>query len=344
MKAQSYYLRPPVPLNARENRTTTSPNRQSEAPTSGWKVLAEVVASVGGATAALSALFLFFGYVRTSTYYEYYGVPLGVLGLSPTDYLLDSPDSLFKPMVGATVAALVICIVIWLLRAVRLSAIQEQGGVQGESSSTAAAAASKELPCLLRLKRKAWSWGSADWVIRNALILVAVAAVCVGVQGLRQKAPAERAALALALAGVIVIALYFRERADESRREWRLTGFAMISMFLLFGAAFWSATIYARHLGADEAASNFGALPEATIYAKNEVMMRGAVEDRPQPGAQWKYNFPNYRLLAYLNGRWIVTHKVLDPDSADHHQKLETYVLPRDDANYVIEITNPNFH
>jgi hypothetical protein len=316
--------------------------------TSGWKSLAEVVASIAGAAAVLSALLLFFGYESTSAYYGYYGVPVEVLGLSPTDYLLRSPDSLFEPLVWATVAAFVIYIVTCLLRRLRRRALEKRA----------------------EAAHKWWHPSSAsDRTFFSFLLVLAIVAAGYGIAGLLRMAPSLWAAFSLALAAVLIIVLYLIHReqptddapttvgasatsvTNNAPRVGKpgggrpIAGVAVIGAVLLFGAVFWAATIYARHLGATEAMKNFDYLPEVTIYAKNEVMLDGPQKIRREPGAQWKYNYPNYHLLQYGNGRWIVTHKTKDPDHPDDtNEKVQTFILPRDEANFVVKVTDPHFH
>src|SRR6478609_215506 len=66
------------------------------------KRILEIVTAVGGYMAVLSALMLYFGYLRTRELFKYFGVPLGVLQLSTTDYLLRAPDVFFEPVVWST--------------------------------------------------------------------------------------------------------------------------------------------------------------------------------------------------------------------------------------------------
>ncbi|WP_204325447.1 hypothetical protein, partial [Stenotrophomonas maltophilia] len=57
-------------------------------------------------TTVLTALLYFYGYVSLKAYYSYFGISLSVLDLSTTDYLVRTPDTLFRPL-----AALVIVMV-----------------------------------------------------------------------------------------------------------------------------------------------------------------------------------------------------------------------------------------
>jgi hypothetical protein len=322
---------------------------------SGWKSLAEVIASVGGATAVLTAFLLYFGHERASAFYDYYGVPLGALDLSPTDYLLDSPDSLFRPVVWGTVGALVVAFAAFILRGLRRAAVN--GREESREKLRVLRGAARVLRRLPRRLRNAlrpfmrvvcamWlrPWYALDGLSFCVLSLAALAALGVGIQGVRGNAPAAGAAFSLALAAVLIVVLSLSRRVGKSSDAGPSTVVAVIGAVLLFAATFWLATVYARQLGASEASSGFYDLPEATIYAKNEVTLRGSVETRYSPGAQWKYHFPGYRLLQYANGRWFLTHKFKDPDHPNDPDKLETYVLPRDEANFVVQVTDSHFH
>src|ERR1700712_1442887 len=61
-----------------------------------FRVLAGFVAPV----TILTALFLYFGYVWTDSFYEYFGVDAATLQFSPQDYMLRSVAALYVP-VGA---------------------------------------------------------------------------------------------------------------------------------------------------------------------------------------------------------------------------------------------------
>jgi hypothetical protein len=303
----------------------------------------------------LSALLLYFGYARTSTYFSYYGVPLEVLGLSPTDYLLSSPDSLFKPFVAATMAALVFCLAAYFLQRVRRKALGERevawrgAGLDVLARCSRAGGFSRILKVKLSngriflhaIRRRPWS--ALDSLCVLSMTVLAVVGAGIGLRGLQQKAPAEYAAVLLALSAGLILILCARHRESDLGGSRFIAAVAVLGALQLFGAAFWGVTVYATHLGREEAENNFEELPVVTVYAKSEVMLAGAKEARTKPGAQWKYFYPGYRLLHYTNGRWVITHKVADVDHWGAPEKLETFILPRDDTNFVIQITDPRF-
>src|ERR1700709_199081 len=59
-----------------------------------------VLGGGGGPPTILTALFLYFGYVWTDSFYEFFGVDAATLQFSPQDYMLRSVAALYAP-VGA---------------------------------------------------------------------------------------------------------------------------------------------------------------------------------------------------------------------------------------------------
>src|ERR1700709_252107 len=72
-----------------------------------FRVLAGFVAPV----TILTALFIYFGYVWTDSFYEYFGVDAATLQFSPQDYMLRSVGALYVP-VGAIL--LISLIFVWI--------------------------------------------------------------------------------------------------------------------------------------------------------------------------------------------------------------------------------------
>ncbi len=59
-----------------------------------WKLGGAIV----GQTALLTALLLYFGWARTKTTYGYFGIDLSLLNLSTTDFVLNSVNSAYNPL------------------------------------------------------------------------------------------------------------------------------------------------------------------------------------------------------------------------------------------------------
>src|SRR4051794_41077820 len=72
----------------------TTPLDEGNTITRSFRVLAGFVAPV----TILTALFLYFGYVWTDSFYEYFGVDAATLQFSPQDYMLRSVAALYVPV------------------------------------------------------------------------------------------------------------------------------------------------------------------------------------------------------------------------------------------------------
>jgi len=81
-----------------------SPDEQPHDAAFPVKGLLETLGAIAGASALLSALMLYFGWVRTRVLYEYFGVPVGILRYSTTDFVLRSADVFFRPVIWSILA------------------------------------------------------------------------------------------------------------------------------------------------------------------------------------------------------------------------------------------------
>ena len=67
-----------------------------------WKLGGAIV----GQTALLTALLLYFGWARTKTTYGYFGIDVSLLDLSTTDFVLNSVNSAYNPLLRLGLVAL----------------------------------------------------------------------------------------------------------------------------------------------------------------------------------------------------------------------------------------------
>src|SRR6478609_9073048 len=67
----------------------------------------ELVARVLAPIGVLSAVLYYFGYAREQALFSYFGVDLGSLDYSPTDYLVRSAGTVFLPLATLLVAGVV---------------------------------------------------------------------------------------------------------------------------------------------------------------------------------------------------------------------------------------------
>ncbi len=61
-----------------------------------------------GPVTVLTAILVYFGYVSSTSFYASFGVSLSALGLPSTEYVLRSPDTLFKPAVTLVLVLLLV--------------------------------------------------------------------------------------------------------------------------------------------------------------------------------------------------------------------------------------------
>jgi hypothetical protein len=296
------------------------PSRETPAPDpakSSGKSILEYVTTVGGFTAVLSALLLYFGYTRTATLYGYFGLPIGVLDLSTTDYLLRSAEVIFRPTIWATAGLALLVGFIYAFRRV------ESRGLRN--------------------------------VLRGALAVIALIAAIAAVAGLFEKIPASWAAFLLAVSGGCVIFAY--DLAREEKPLNPPVGVLAIGILLIVAAAFWSMNLYAYHVGVTKAdcyAQNSCTLPDAVIYSKDYVALPGGQE---QPGKQrqpWGYVFSGggggdaegggvFKVLAYANHRWFLLPFSWDSTAKQWKwdRKQHTVILPDDDKNVLVRVLAP---
>ncbi len=77
----------------------------------GWSPLSSALALTGAISSQaflLTAVLYYFGWVYTHAWYAYYGVEVGMLGYSVTDYTLRSINTAFWPVVAGLLVALIV--------------------------------------------------------------------------------------------------------------------------------------------------------------------------------------------------------------------------------------------
>ena len=184
------------------------------------KRILEIVAAVGGYTAVLSALMLYFGYLRTRELFKYFGVPLGALQLSTTDYILRAPDVFFKPVVWSTFG---LAILVMLSVAVEIADRRQDIRV--------------------------------SMAIRGILGLATALSILLGILGLIGlvgKANASVSATFLALGGALIVIQYRLYRRTGSIPPRVIV--PVIGLVIITAAAFWWVSIYAVEVGKKSAA------------------------------------------------------------------------------------------
>ncbi len=274
------------------------------------KSILEYVTTVGGSTAVLSALLLYFGYARTATLYGYFGVPIGVLNLSTTDYLLRSAEVIFQPTICATAVLSILFVFVYGFRFV------ESNGLRN--------------------------------YLRIILVAVAVIAAIVAAFGLFDKVPANWAAALLIVSGGCVIIAYDSARREKPLNP--PVGILAIGILLIVGAAFWSMNLYANHVGVKKAecyARNSCPLADAVIYSKDYMALPGGQQQPETERPPWGYVFSGgagvFKVLGYSNHRWFLLPFSWDSSAKQWKwdRKQQTVILPGDEKNVLVRVSAP---
>jgi hypothetical protein len=230
-----------------------------------------------------TALLMYFGYTTTRSYFGYYGIGQGLLGLSTDGYVLRSADVTF----GSAVRLLSILTMsaladLWLHRFLRRSASPIPARV---AVFVGAALTIAGLYFALGGPRPSW------------LPPVAL--------------PATLGVGALVLLRWTVVSIRVSDAQLErtiSVNERKALVLLLVASTLM--ATFWAATIYAvdRGRGAAQADDRFpDRLPLVTIFSDEFVDLTGsAVEVRRYEQPEPHYRYLGLRLLAYSNERWFL--------------------------------------
>jgi hypothetical protein len=236
---------------------------------------AAVVAPVGVVTGLLA----YVGWVFTSAYYGYFGVPRSVLGFSTQDYVFDSA----VVTSGAVIRLLAAAAALLLLDRL-LNRLVHRGVVGGH-----------------RVRRCVFVTGLALAAVGVAIAVGAGAGV----------SPLVGAAL-LGIGAVAAVRFGSPSGpADAQRSGTDLLKLAVLCLALAV-ALLWAATLYAQDLGRSAAAaagSSASSLPVVVVYSSQYLDLPGSrvvpiVTTDPTGARAFRYIGP--LLLNYANGRWLL--------------------------------------
>lgn len=244
--------------------------------------LIEKVSAVIAPVTALTALFVYFGFVRTSAFFGYFGINLGVLKLSVQDYVLRSVHVSFGAVVRlALVGALLIAL------------------NQGVALILARRAAGERTDRALR-----WTLTTSGAVL---VVLGLTSAVNRAVTAVLN--PLIGSAL-LALGAIMMLRFGSTLLGNRDGSSGHRT--SVLTAVVLVIAGFWAATIYAQDLGLEAARSidaSVGRLPLVTVFSAEPLDLPGrdVIASRITVGdQQYRYRYSGLSLLTYSNDRWFV--------------------------------------
>jgi hypothetical protein len=256
-----------------------------ESPTGGriWGWASEVLPVVGP-TSILVGILYYFGYVSAKSFYSYFGVSLSALDFSTTNFLIRSPDTVFRPL--ATLLILLVGLVV-----------------------------------AHHLLDQALSRAGPRWARRVALGMCGVSAVLagVGLLGLYGEPRGLSSALSLAISGFLVeysvwIASRYADPSPGIRALMHVGGGLRRGLIgaLVLVATFWAVTDLADARGIATARVVELSLPlqsQAVVYSEKDLHLPGpevgvTALDGNNSGYNFRYN--GLRPLLYANDRWFL--------------------------------------
>ena len=285
--------------------TSTEPDRLL---TRAASVVGQVLVPLGAVTGVL----YYFGYVRERALFSYFGVPVGSLDLTTTDYVLRSTQAVFTPLASLLVVSLLAVLVHQLFL--------------GRSADA----------------HPAW------W--RRATVVTGVVAgtlLVLGVASLARLPPLAPVAGALSLGAGAVLLEYtvWMTAADERLPEpvattlhegrW-LRGGVLAAVVLL--ALFWWTANVANSNGLATARAIEQALvirSEAVVLSAEPLAVPGyGVEvEEVADAAGFRYRHTGLRVLAHTGQRWVLV-----PVGWRQHNGAVAILLPEDAAGIRVDV------
>ncbi|WP_242885035.1 hypothetical protein [Actinomadura litoris] len=251
--------------------------------------LVEIAGRVLASTGVLTAILYYFGYVREQALFAYFGIDLGTVGFTTTDYLVLSAGPVFSPLATVMVAGIGALILHHLL---------------------------------VHLLRDAGS--RARLAVCVALTVLAFTLLTIGAVSLRRHADNAVSGPYLspaALGAGTLLLEYVAEAATRygvARGGWSETlavtravrRLLLIALALI--AAFWATANAAQQHGLDAARAvelSLPTRPQAVVYARNRLHITGpgvAVVRLGGTDASFGYRYNGLRTLAHTKGRWFL--------------------------------------
>ena len=272
-----------------------------------WKMTEELVALIGPTT-LLTALLYYFGYVSARSFYAYFGVSLSALDVSPQSYLINSADTLFRPIATLLVVLISLFIMHGLVSLIL--------GLAGQK------------------------WGR---VVALCLLVLSVALAAVGFWGLFRASGGMAPPLSLAAGAVLLeysiwVALRYGAlpppiEAAVRRGANLRRGFVLA---LILVSLFWAVTIVAYSRGIERARLIEQSLPlqaQAVVYSDKELQLPSAaigVTTLSGNGSAYRFRYNGLRPLLYSRDRWFLL-----PVDWTHDGGATVLVLRDDDSSRI---------
>ncbi|TDB85300.1 hypothetical protein E1264_21595 [Actinomadura sp. KC216] len=280
------------PTGARAEAPDREPPDTGAAPDGGQRAIGQLVEIAGrvlASTGVLTAILYYFGYVRERALFSYFGIDLGTVGFTTTDYLVVSAGPVFSPLASVMVFGVGALVAHHLL--VHL--------LRGASHRM------RVLVCLL-------------------LTALAFTLLTIGAVSLHRHADDAVSGPYLspaALGGGTLLLEYVAEAATRygvARGGWSeilastrpVRRLMLIALALI--AAFWATANAAQEHGIDAARAielSLPTSPQAVVYSRQRLHITGsgvAVLRLDAKDAAFSYRYNGLRTLAHEGGRWFL--------------------------------------
>jgi hypothetical protein len=255
-----------------------------------WRVGGAVL----GQTALLTALLVYFGWARTRATFAYFGVDVGLLDLSTTDYVLRSANAAYRPLLTLGLLALAAT---YLHRGLRRS---ERAGWRSSASAYRALEAAGATLAGVGVLALVWP-ALSEWIGARLPDSSAL--------GFAWLPISLTAGFALLAYTTFVTAGAAAGPAGTSfpPRWYPLVVLTVLSLF-------WSVSLFAVHTGTSRAQTlhrTLRSLPEAVVLSPQLLTIRGPgielveleLPERLRGQARYRFSYTGLRLLAHADGK-----------------------------------------
>ena len=294
-------------------------NSGRKADDNGLGSIAEFASRFLAPAGVVTAVLYYFGYVREGVLFAYFGVDLGSVKFSTTDYLVESAGTVFLPLATVLIGGLVVVIVHHLLAYL-----------------------------LTRVKHR---WRRVAWLTVGAITLILLVFGIVGLQ-LRAHPLISPLAAPVALLGGALLLEYTVEmlRVYESIPDQLEVTFASTRILrrglviaLVLVAAFWATATVAKERGTDAAKAIEVSLPldpQAIVYSHDRLQITGFgvnLERLDATDSAYHFRYNGLRTLIHKGGYWFLL-----PVGWTHNNGSTVIVLPDSATGVRVDLAPPD--
>lgn len=297
-----------------------------------------IIGAVTSQVVLITAVFYYFGWVRTYSFFSYFGVDSRLLNYSTADYVLRSINVAFLPFIHAALVALVL---FGFHRLVIIPALMRATLDPLSWSKTAVSDAKS--PSVSRLVRPGLSWavrsaigwarllicwrlgpsGSRRFIgVLQLIAATSGAVVFIGILFPRRIGVPLGIFLPLLLVVSVILLSYIAHLRFRYPDAFAATAYprpippsrryALILLTLGLIGGLWAVGLYGDHVGTRDATdmvSQLPARPEIVVYSTERITLNGhgiTVSEMTQAGTKYHYRYTGLRLLARAPDRFLL--------------------------------------